>query len=182
MIVVNNQKDSVSPFPFSGKKKKVKSQTVTPTLPKSQHPEASGALFKKRQNPKNIQLAGTGFPSTSLDEGIRKSQPLPESTTADLKDSGVKVQPADKGMPSMASDEGTVKTTLLPEGSRGDKDSEGLKPPADMEPLTNPIADLSGPGAKYQVGETRSTRLRYRSLTKNEGKTSFEVEPHSESL
>ncbi|GJX14796.1 hypothetical protein Tco_0206554 [Tanacetum coccineum] len=35
MIAVNNQKDLVSPLPFSGKKKKVKSQTVTPTIPKS---------------------------------------------------------------------------------------------------------------------------------------------------
>ncbi|GJZ47952.1 hypothetical protein Tco_0601784 [Tanacetum coccineum] len=121
MIVVNSQKDSVSPLPFFGKKKKVKSQT------------------------RNIQLTGTGFPSTSLDEGIRKSQPLPESTTADLKDFGGKVQPAEKGIPSMDSDKGTVKTMLLPEGPRGDKDSEGLKPPTDMEPLTNPIADLLGP-------------------------------------
>ncbi|GJY66023.1 hypothetical protein Tco_0468261 [Tanacetum coccineum] len=37
----------------------------------------------------------------------------------------------------MVSDEGTVKTTPLPKGPRGDKDSKGLKPPADMEPLTN---------------------------------------------
>ncbi|GKC95509.1 retrovirus-related pol polyprotein from transposon TNT 1-94, partial [Tanacetum coccineum] len=157
MIVVNNQKDSVSPLLFSRNKKKVKYQTMTPTLPKLQHPEASRALFKKGPNPKSkktpsktIQLTGTGFPSTSLDEGICKSQPLPENTIADLKDSGGKVQPAEKGIPSMDSDKGTVKTMLLPEGPRGDKDSEGLNPPADMEPLTNPIADLSRPGAKYQ--------------------------------
>nr|GEX80992.1 hypothetical protein [Tanacetum cinerariifolium] len=89
MIVVNNQKDSVSPLPFSRKKKKVKSQTVTPTLPKSQGLKASG--------------------------------------------------PANKGLPD--SDKGTVKTTTLPEGPHGDKDSERLKPPADMEPLTNRVAD-----------------------------------------
>ncbi|GJT03667.1 retrovirus-related pol polyprotein from transposon TNT 1-94 [Tanacetum coccineum] len=53
MIVVNNQKDSVSPLPFSGKKKKVKSQIVTPTLPKSKGLKASGTLYKKRQNPKS---------------------------------------------------------------------------------------------------------------------------------
>ncbi|GJR84503.1 hypothetical protein Tco_0155288 [Tanacetum coccineum] len=34
MIAINNQKDSVSPLPCSGKKKKVKSHTMTPTLPK----------------------------------------------------------------------------------------------------------------------------------------------------
>ncbi|GKD59846.1 hypothetical protein Tco_1297355 [Tanacetum coccineum] len=44
MIAVNNQKDSVSPLPVSRKKNKVKSQTVTPTLPKSQGRDASGAF------------------------------------------------------------------------------------------------------------------------------------------
>ncbi|GJV56830.1 hypothetical protein Tco_1457835 [Tanacetum coccineum] len=39
-----------------------------------------------------------------------------------------------------------------------------------------------GTGAKYQVDETHSTRLRYRSLTKNEGKTSSKVEPDTEPL
>ncbi|GJZ48413.1 hypothetical protein Tco_0602245 [Tanacetum coccineum] len=221
MIAVNNQKDSVSPLPFSRKKKKVKSQTMTPTLPKSQGPKASRALSKKSQKPKskktltetqvtppigptkgskqshsvslgnvpdpqdlerNIQFTGTGLSSTSLDEGIRKSQPLPESTITDPKDSGGNVQPADKGLPSMSSDDSTVKTTLLPEGPRGDKDSKGLKPPADMEPLTNHVADPSGTGAKYQVDEPQSTRLRYRSLAENKGKTSFEVEPDSKTL
>nr|GEY34251.1 splicing factor U2af large subunit B [Tanacetum cinerariifolium] len=41
-------------------------------------------------------------------------------------------------------------------GPRGDKDSEGLKPPADMEPQTNHVADLLGTGAEYQVDETQS--------------------------
>nr|GEU41908.1 hypothetical protein [Tanacetum cinerariifolium] len=41
MIVVNNQKDSVSPLLVFRNKKKVKSKTMTPTLPKSQGPEAS---------------------------------------------------------------------------------------------------------------------------------------------
>ncbi|GJW90696.1 hypothetical protein Tco_0168249 [Tanacetum coccineum] len=59
----------------------------------------------------------------------------------------------------MSSDEVTVKTTPLHEGPHGDKDSEGLKQPADIKPLTNPVADLSGTGAKYQVDETQSTRL-----------------------
>ncbi|GKC83450.1 hypothetical protein Tco_1139167, partial [Tanacetum coccineum] len=120
---------------FLWKEKKVKSHTVTPTLPKSQGHEASGALSKKRQNPKskktpietqvtlpiglmegseqsylvsssnildpqdlerNIQLAGTGLPSTSLDKGIHKSQPFPENTTNDPKDSGNNAQPVDK--------------------------------------------------------------------------------------
>ncbi|GKC93928.1 hypothetical protein Tco_1159370 [Tanacetum coccineum] len=51
-----------------------------------------------------------------------------------------------------------------------------------MEPIHAHVADSSGTGAKYQVDETQSTRLRYRSLTKNEGKTSSEVEPDTEPL
>ncbi|GJY16218.1 retrovirus-related pol polyprotein from transposon TNT 1-94 [Tanacetum coccineum] len=175
------------------KKKKVKSETVTSTLPQSQGPEASGTLPQKRKKPKskktptktkvtpppsqrrvfeqshsvssgtipdpqdpkrNIQLAGTRLPST-LDEGPRKSQPLSE---------------------------GVAKTTPFPEGARGDKDSEGLKPLFDMEPQTNPVADLLGTGAEYQVDETQSTRLRYLTLTKNKGKTSSKVEPGLETL
>ncbi|GKD60678.1 hypothetical protein Tco_1298187, partial [Tanacetum coccineum] len=95
-------------------------------------PEASGALFKKRQKPKSkkpptksrekIQLTSTGLPST-LDEGTHKSQPLPEITTIDPKDSVGNKQPIDTGLPSTTSDEGTAKTTPRPKGSLGDKDS-----------------------------------------------------------
>ncbi|GKA85207.1 hypothetical protein Tco_0806861 [Tanacetum coccineum] len=125
MIGVNSQRDSVFPLPLAAKPKKWKAQTVTPTLPKSQGPEASRALFKKGKKPKskkpptktkvtppkptkgceqshsvpsgtipdpqdlerNIQLASMGLPST-LDEGTRKSQPLPEGPATHLKDSG----------------------------------------------------------------------------------------------
>ncbi|GKC62098.1 hypothetical protein Tco_1089696 [Tanacetum coccineum] len=45
-----------------------------------------------------------------------------------------------------------------------------------MEPIHTPVVDPLGTGAKYQVDETQSTRLRYRSLTKNEDKTSSKVE------
>ncbi|GKB70934.1 hypothetical protein Tco_0932346, partial [Tanacetum coccineum] len=53
MIAVNNQKDSVSPLPLATKPKKVKSQTVTLTLPKSLGPEVPGALSKKSKRPKS---------------------------------------------------------------------------------------------------------------------------------
>nr|GEV63518.1 hypothetical protein [Tanacetum cinerariifolium] len=46
-------KKLVSPPPLVAKPKKGKSQTVAPTLPKSQDPEASGALSKKRTKPKS---------------------------------------------------------------------------------------------------------------------------------
>ncbi|GKF58177.1 hypothetical protein Tco_0171714 [Tanacetum coccineum] len=75
---------------------------------------------------------------------------------------------------STTSNEGTAKTTSRPEGSLRDKDSGGNIPPADMEPIHTPVADPSRTGAKYQVDETQSTRLRYRSQTKNKGKTSSE--------
>ncbi|GJT22342.1 hypothetical protein Tco_0892279 [Tanacetum coccineum] len=130
---------------------------------------------------KNIQLTGTRLPSI-LDEGTRKSQPFLESTNIDPKDLGGNVQPTDKGLPSMVSNEGTVTTTSLPEGPLRDKDLEGNKTPADMELINPTIVDLSGIGAKYQVDETQSTRLRYQTLTGNKGKTSYEVEPGTEPL
>nr|GEX47119.1 hypothetical protein [Tanacetum cinerariifolium] len=60
------------------------------------------------------------------------------------KKKGNSQTPTDRGLPSMVSNEGTVKTTSYPKGPRGDKDLEGLIPPADMEPLTNPVADPLG--------------------------------------
>ncbi|GJR95604.1 hypothetical protein Tco_0267778 [Tanacetum coccineum] len=154
-------------------------------------PEASGALSKKRQKPKsknpptktkrNKQLASTRLPST-LDEGTRKSQPLPESTTINPKDSVGNKQPINTGLTSTASDEGTAKTMPRPERSLGDKDSWGNKPPADMEPINPTVADPSGTGAKYQVDQTQSTRLRYQSLTENKGKPSHEGELDTQPL
>ncbi|GKE55231.1 hypothetical protein Tco_1494416 [Tanacetum coccineum] len=48
MVAVNNRENSVTPLPFTVKNKKGKSQTVTPTLPQSQGPEALGSLPQKR--------------------------------------------------------------------------------------------------------------------------------------
>ncbi|GJV00498.1 hypothetical protein Tco_1329768 [Tanacetum coccineum] len=158
----------VSPLPFSGKKKKVKSQTMTPTLPKSQGPEASESLPQKRKKllskkaPKETKATPTPKPTECSDQshsvssgtGTRISQPLPKDTTTHPKDSGGNVQPTDKGLPSTASNEGTTKTTSRPKGLLGDKDLGGNKSPTDME-LINPIvADPSGTGAEYQVDET----------------------------
>ncbi|GKA36346.1 hypothetical protein Tco_0722837 [Tanacetum coccineum] len=97
MIVVNNQRDSESPLPFSAKKKKVKSQTMTPTIPKSYGPEASESLPQKRKKP---QLSGkkqpidTGLPSTDSNEGTAKTTPRLEGPLGD-KDSGGNKTPAD---------------------------------------------------------------------------------------
>ncbi|GJT57230.1 reverse transcriptase domain-containing protein [Tanacetum coccineum] len=53
MVVVNKCEHSVNPLPFLIKKMKGKSQTVTPTLPQSQGPEAPGSLPQKRKKPKS---------------------------------------------------------------------------------------------------------------------------------
>ncbi|GJU61819.1 hypothetical protein Tco_1243654 [Tanacetum coccineum] len=92
------------------------------------------------------------LPST-LDEGTRKSQPLPKGTTTDPKDPRGNVQPADKGLPSTVSNKGVAKTTSFLEGPNGDQDSEGLKPPADMEPQTNPVAALLDTEEVFATGD-----------------------------
>ncbi|GKC53147.1 hypothetical protein Tco_1075892 [Tanacetum coccineum] len=180
MIAVISQKDSVSSLPLSVKPKKGKSQTVTPTLPKSESPEVPGALSKNKRPmskkpptktkvipPKptegseqshlvssgtvpdpqdlerNIQLASTGLPFT-LNEGTRKSKPLPEGPATHPKDSGGNIQPFVRDLTSTTFDEDTAKTTPRPEGSLGEKDSGGNLPPVDMEPIHPTIANLSG--------------------------------------
>ncbi|GKD16947.1 hypothetical protein Tco_1206105, partial [Tanacetum coccineum] len=175
MVAVNKREHSVNPLSFSVKKKKGKSRNVAPTLPQSQGPEALGSLLQKRNKPKSKK-------TPNETKGTRKSQPLPEGTTNDPKDSGESVQPADKGLPSMDFNEGMAKTMPRLEGPLRDKDSEGNKPPADMEPINPIVADPSGTSAEYQVDQTQSTRLRYQTLTKNKGKTSFEVDPDPKTL
>ncbi|GKE44223.1 hypothetical protein Tco_1471507 [Tanacetum coccineum] len=69
MIVVNSQKDSVSPLPLPVKLKKGKSQTMTPTLPKD-------------------------LTSTTSDEDTAKTTPRPEGSLRD-KDSGENIPHAD---------------------------------------------------------------------------------------
>ncbi|GJT47959.1 hypothetical protein Tco_0974116 [Tanacetum coccineum] len=140
------------------KSKRAKSKTpptetkVTPPKPtegsEQSHSVSSRTVPDLQDIKRNIQLASTGFPST-LDEGTRKSQTLPESK---------------------------ANTTPRPEGSLGDKDSGGNIPHSDMEPIHPTVADLSGASAKYQVDQTQSTKLRYQSLTENKGKPSHEEE------
>ncbi|GJX11824.1 hypothetical protein Tco_0201683 [Tanacetum coccineum] len=152
---------------------------VTPPKPtegsEKSHLVSSGTVPNPQDLERDIQLASTGLPST-LDEGTRKSKPLPKSTTTHPKDSGGNKQPLERDITSTTSDEGTAKTTPRPEGSLGDKDLGENIPPADMKPVHPHVADLSRTGAKYQVDQTQSTRLRYQSLPKNEGKPLHEGE------
>ncbi|GJX15304.1 hypothetical protein Tco_0207062 [Tanacetum coccineum] len=149
MIAVNNQKESVSPLPFSAKKKKVKSQTMTHTLPKSQGPKASESLpqTRKKSNKdpeRNKQLAGMGLPSTHLDEGTRKSKLLTKGTKSDPKDLVRNIQPIDMGLPSMVPSEDTGKTKPVDETQSTTlryqtlTDNEG-KTSSKMEPGTQPL-------------------------------------------
>ncbi|GKB20614.1 hypothetical protein Tco_0854537, partial [Tanacetum coccineum] len=83
------------------------------------------------------------LPST-LNEGTRKSKPLPEGTATHPKGSRGNIQPLDRDSTSATFNEGTAKTTLRPEGLLRNKDSKGNIPPADMEPIHNTVADPSG--------------------------------------
>nr|GEW97379.1 retrovirus-related Pol polyprotein from transposon TNT 1-94 [Tanacetum cinerariifolium] len=133
---------------FACKAKEREISDCDSNLTKSQGLEASEALFKMRQKPKSKKppTKTKGLPST-LDEGTRKSQHLPESTTINPKDSVGNKQPIDIGPPSMNSDEGTTKTMPRPKGSLGDKNSGGNISLADMEPIHPTVADLSLTGA-----------------------------------
>nr|GFC43176.1 hypothetical protein [Tanacetum cinerariifolium] len=58
-----------------------------------------------------------GLPSI-LDEGTRKSKPLPKDTITHPKDSRGNVHPLDRDLTFTTFDEATAKSTLRPEGSR----------------------------------------------------------------
>nr|GEZ19335.1 hypothetical protein [Tanacetum cinerariifolium] len=134
MIVVNNQKDSVSPPPLSAKPKKGKSQTVTPTLPKSHGPEASGALSKKRQKPKSKNLpTKTNVTPPKPTEGFEQSHLVSSGTVPDPQDLGRNIQLASRGLPSTL-DEGTCKSKPLPKiTATHPKDSGGNIQPLDKD-------------------------------------------------
>ncbi|GKC69782.1 hypothetical protein Tco_1115665, partial [Tanacetum coccineum] len=83
MIVVNNQKDLVSPLAFSKKKKKVKSQIVTPTLPKSQGPEASESLPQKRIKPLSKKAPKETKATPPLSQCTAKTTTRPEGPLGD---------------------------------------------------------------------------------------------------
>ncbi|GJV29048.1 hypothetical protein Tco_1385496 [Tanacetum coccineum] len=86
------------------------------------------------ENPNPNRLEGNTQPAVKgshspLDEGTRKSQPLPEGTTTDPKDSRGNIPPVDKGLPSTVPDEGTGKTMPLSEGPHGIKTQRDLNHP-----------------------------------------------------
>ncbi|GKB43753.1 hypothetical protein Tco_0888695 [Tanacetum coccineum] len=114
--------------------KKGKSQTMTPTLPKSQGPEASKALSKKSKKPKSKKTpAKTKETSTSKPmEGSEQSYSVSSGIVPDPQDLERNIQLASTGLPSTL-DEGTRKSQPLLKSTTIDpKDSVGNKQPIDM--------------------------------------------------
>nr|GEW07946.1 hypothetical protein [Tanacetum cinerariifolium] len=118
MIAINKQRDSVSPPPLVAKPTKGMSQTVASTLPKSQGPEASEALSKKRTKPNSkrpLTETKESPPKPTMDFEVTYGQRLrgnkppadmePLNTTdADLSWTGAKYQ-EDQTQSSRLSDE-----------------------------------------------------------------------------
>ncbi|GJW68779.1 hypothetical protein Tco_0123203 [Tanacetum coccineum] len=141
MIAVNNRRDSVSPPPLSANPKKGKSQTMTPTLPKSQGLEVSGALFKKRQKPKSKKPpTKTKITPLKPTEGSEQSHSVSSGTVPDPQDLERNIQLASTGLPSTLV-EGTHKSQPLPESTATHpKDSGGNIQPLDSD-LTSITSD-----------------------------------------
>nr|GEY36639.1 hypothetical protein [Tanacetum cinerariifolium] len=144
-------KQLMSPLPFFRKKKKVKSQTMTPTLPKSHVPEASEALPQKRKKPmskkapKESKATSTPKPT----EGFEKSYPVSSGTVPDPQDTERNIQLAGTGLPFTSLEEGTRKSLPLPEGTLIDpKDSVGNKQPI----------DTGLPSTTFNKGTTKTTK------------------------
>ncbi|GKE87928.1 hypothetical protein Tco_1565403 [Tanacetum coccineum] len=141
MISVNSQKDSVSSLPLAVKLKKGKSQTVTPTLPKSQGPEVPRALSKKSKRPKSKKPpTETKVTPPKPMEGSKQSYSVSSGTIPDPQDLERNIQLASMGLPSTLN-EGTHKSQPLPKGpTTHPKDSVGNIQPLDMD-LTSMTSD-----------------------------------------
>ncbi|GJW69355.1 hypothetical protein Tco_0123779 [Tanacetum coccineum] len=133
MIAVNNWKDLVSPPPLVAKPKKG-SLILSLTLPKSQGPKASGALSKKRKQPKSKRPpTETKESSPKPTEGSEQSHSISSGTVPDSQDLERDIQLASTRFPSTL-DEGTRQSKPLPEGTATHpKDSGGNKQPLDRD-------------------------------------------------
>ncbi|GJS66864.1 hypothetical protein Tco_0681428 [Tanacetum coccineum] len=151
MIAVNNQRDS--------------------------GPKASRALSKKSKKPKSkktpAETKATSTPKPT--EGSEQSHSVSSGTVPDPQDPERNIQLVGTGLPFTSPNEGIHTSQPLLEGTTtAPKDSVGNKQPIDMG-LTSTASDeimaKSTPrtGAKYLMGQTQSTRLRYQSLTENKG-------------
>nr|GEY90689.1 hypothetical protein [Tanacetum cinerariifolium] len=74
------------------------------------------------------------------------------------------------------------KKSKRPKSKKPPTKTKGNKPHADMEPQNFTDADLSRISTKYQEDQTQSSRLRYQSLTKNEGEPLYEGDLDTQSM
>nr|GEX90126.1 hypothetical protein [Tanacetum cinerariifolium] len=182
MITVNNQRDSVSLPPLVAKPKKGKSQTVAPTLPKSQGPKASGALFKKKTKPKSkrpptetkesLPKPTEGYEKSHLvssGTGTRKSQPLPESTVTPLKDSEGNDQPLDKDLTFMTSDKVRLKPRRVLKDEDQESDEKVLANGDDMDEDHQDDKEVRTPSPKQDHSEpSHMSRVLFNRTTKKQ--------------
>ncbi|GKA24360.1 retrovirus-related pol polyprotein from transposon TNT 1-94 [Tanacetum coccineum] len=83
LCLLSPHMDKLNPLPFLIKKKKGKSQTVTPTLPQSQGPEAPGSLPQKRKKPKSKKTPSETKDAVKDDPALNKK--VIEATEANIK-------------------------------------------------------------------------------------------------
>ncbi|GJY80064.1 hypothetical protein Tco_0492815 [Tanacetum coccineum] len=109
-------------------------------------PEVSGALSKKRQNPKSNKTPTETQATlpTGPTEGSKQSHSVSSGNVLDPQDSERNIQLAGTRLPSTSLDEGIRKSQPFPEGTTTDpKDSGGNVQPTDKGlPSTNSDEDL----------------------------------------
>nr|GEU71160.1 retrovirus-related Pol polyprotein from transposon TNT 1-94 [Tanacetum cinerariifolium]GEU71315.1 retrovirus-related Pol polyprotein from transposon TNT 1-94 [Tanacetum cinerariifolium] len=179
MIVMNNQRDLVSPSPLVAKPKKGKSQTVTSTSPKSQGPEASGVLSKKSKSPMSkkppTKTKVTPPKPTKISE---QSHLVSSGTVPNTQDLKRDIQLACKGLP-FTLDEGTRKSQPLLERSCGEKDSGETNYPLIWNHKT-PLMLISQ-GLVLNTRRTRTSPLfEYQSSPPQEDKHTLSTAPQTE--
>ncbi|GKA62505.1 hypothetical protein Tco_0762024 [Tanacetum coccineum] len=156
----------MSPPPLAAKLKKRKSQTVSSTLPKSQGPEASRALFKKNKRPKSKNPpTKTMVTPPKPTKGYEQSHSVSLGTVPSPQDLKRDIQLASTGLPYTL-DESTRKSKPLHESTATHpKDSGGNKQPLDRD-ITSTTPD---------EGTLKPCRIL-------KGKTSSEVDPDTKPL
>ncbi|GKG40268.1 hypothetical protein Tco_0467045, partial [Tanacetum coccineum] len=119
MVVVNNNEKLVNPLPFTLKKKKGKSQNVTPTLTQLLGPKAFGSLSQKRKKPKSKKPSTEAMvtPPPELTKNSEQSHSISLGHVPDPQDLERNKQLAGTGLPSNQLDEGTRKSHLFLEGT-----------------------------------------------------------------
>ncbi|GKG47385.1 hypothetical protein Tco_0506870, partial [Tanacetum coccineum] len=109
---------------------KGETQTITPTLPKSQGPEASGAPLRKKKQTlsKKPPTEAKVTPPLEPTEKPDQSQLVFSAKTPNPKDSERNIQLADSGLPSTTLNDSTYKSQALLEWKLPDpKDPVGNK-------------------------------------------------------